>query len=135
MGKIKSGVLTRANHLDAGLDVQSNEIITIPAYDSALISTGLIINIPKGHVGLLWSRSGLSVKHKLEVGAGCIDSGYHGEIKVHLYNHGEDSYTINIGERIAQLLTIPISLIEYEQVKEFEETSERGRKGFGSTGK
>ena len=101
---------------------------------SAVIATNLYINVPKNHVGLIWSRSGLSVKHRVEVGAGCIDSGYNGEVKVHLYNHGESIFYVTKGDRIAQLLTIPINSSLYEKVDEFEEETTRGEGGFGSSG-
>jgi dUTP pyrophosphatase len=132
-GQIKQGSLTRANPLDAGQDVRSSITVIIPAKESVLIPTGLVINVPEGYVGLLWSRSGLSVKHRLEVGAGCIDSGYNGEVLVHLYNHGCYDYTVEAGDKIAQLLTLPVSLESYEQVDEFGESS-RGSDGFGSSG-
>ena len=135
VGEIKQGKLYKANNLDAGQDIFSNEDITIEANSSKLISTNLYIAIPDGHVGLIWSRSGLSVKHKIEVGAGCIDIGYRGEVKVHLYNFNNIPYKVNVGDRIAQLLTIPINLLEYKQVKEFTVVeSERNEKGYGSSG-
>ena len=126
--------LYKHHALDAGLDVTANVTIIIPARESRLIDTGVYINIPKGFVGLLWSRSGLSVKYRLEVGAGCIDSGYTGEVKVHLYNHSDEDYKVNIGDKIAQLLTIPVNLNMYKKVQ-FLEDSDRGEKGFGSSGK
>lgn len=133
VGEIKSGTLVRNKRLDAGQDIKSSIALTIPAKESAVVSTGLVINVPEGYVGLVWSRSGLSVKHKLEVGAGCIDSGYNGEVLVHLYNHGSCDYTVEVGDKIAQLLTLPVSLGSYEQVDEFKE-SQRGSDGFGSSG-
>lgn len=131
-GNILEGSLTKMHQLDAGLDVASSEDKTIFGFSSELIATNLKVNVPAGHVGLLWSRSGLSVKHKIEVGAGCIDSGYTGEVKVHLYNHGEAPFNIKIGDKIAQLLTIPINLDHYKKVENLEDTS-RGDGGFGST--
>jgi len=74
------------------------------------------------------------VKNKIEVGAGCIDENFTGEIKVHLYNFNDSVYNVKKEDRIAQLLTIPINLQEYEQVDELDETV-RGEGGFGSTGK
>lgn len=132
-GKILTGNLKRNNPFDAGQDVVSAEQVVIPPNSSRLISTNLRINVPKDHVGLLWSRSGLSVKFNLEVGAGCIDFGYCGEVKVHLYNHGENYYRVNVGDRIAQLLTIPVNTQDYKQVDTFENT-DRGENGFGSSG-
>lgn len=134
-GNLVAGKLTKCNSFDAGLDVHSAEEVRIPAGESALISTGLFIEVPKGYVGLLWSRSGLSVKYKLEVGAGCIDYGYQGEVKVHLYNHGSNSYLVQEGDKIAQLLTIPVMTTMYMQVSGFSKNSNRGTNGFGHTGK
>lgn len=125
--------LTRNNPLDAGQDVHSAEELRIPPRSSALISTELFVAVPEGCVGLLWSRSGLSVKHNIECGAGCIDAGYRGEVKVHLYNHGDKPFYINKGDRIAQLLTIPISLQNYVSVDSLPE-ADRGDNGFGSSG-
>jgi len=79
---------------DAGLDIKSSEDVTIKAGKSVLIKTGLYAEIPDNHVGLVWSRSGLSVKHNLEVGAGCIDASYRGELRVHLLNFGENDYDV-----------------------------------------
>lgn len=133
-GELKSGKLKRNQRLDAGQDILSADTLIIPARGSNLISTNLVINIPENFVGLIWARSGLSVKHKLEVGAGCIDSGYHGEVKVHLYNHSDIPYKVNSGDKIAQLLTIPVNLASYDEVLEFACDSDRGNNGFGSSG-
>jgi len=132
-GKVVSGKLFKNHNIDAGLDVYSDEDTIISPRSSKLVSTNLKISIPDGCVGLLWSRSGLSVKNSIEVGAGCIDAGYTGEVKVHLYNHGDDIFNISKGDRIAQLLTIPININMYERVDELSDT-ERGTGGFGSTG-
>jgi len=152
-GKIITGKLSKGHSDDAGQDVYSNESITIQPRSSAVIPTNLRIIVPHGNVGLLKSRSGLSVKHKLEVGAGVIDSGYRGEVKVHLYNHSNKEYKVIKGDRIAQLLTIKIDLSEYKQEssKDFDNEysipkvaiksathsttlKQRGESGFGSTG-
>jgi len=133
-GEIKSGKLTRQNISDAGQDIHASEAVLIPARSRCLVSTGLVIHIPHGYVGLIWPRSGLSVRYGLETGAGCIDSGYHGEVMVNLYNHGNEDYQIEAGARIAQLLTLPVNLTAYRPVSEFSKTSERGTNGFGSTG-
>ena len=125
--------LSRKHILDAGQDIYSAERKRIYPGKCEKISTGLKIEVPPGYVGLLWSRSGLSAQHGIEVGAGCIDSGYTGEVGVVLYNHSEIAYMVNIGDKIAQLLTIPISLKNYETSDMSLET-ERGTGGFGSTG-
>jgi dUTP pyrophosphatase len=126
--------MTKKNPYDAGLDICSNENLTLRANSSSLISTGLYLEIPDFHVGLIWSRSGLSVKNEIEVGAGCIDSIFRGEIKVHLYNYSDKDFEIQIGDRIAQLLTVPIRIDNYIEVDELSSTA-RGDSGFGSSGK
>lgn len=132
--KKSSGTLSRAHTFDAGQDVRASESILIRPGDHEVISTGLHIGIAEGYVGLLWSRSGLSANHGLEVGAGCIDSGYTGEVKVNLYNHSFHEYYVTKGERIAQLITLPVHLGCYENVDELRETK-RGDKGHGSSGR
>lgn len=134
VGGIKSGQLRRNNPLDAGQDIFSAEDVIILAGQSALVSTDLRIQVPPGYVGLVWPRSGLSVKYQIEVGAGCIDAGYQGEVKVHLYNHSNNSYHVKVGDRIAQLLTLPVNLHDYEPIEEFAD-SERGEAGFGASGR
>ena len=136
VGKVITGTLNRANPHDAGQDVLSANTIIIPAGESRLLSTGLRVSIPVGHVGFLKSRSGLSVNYSLEVGAGVIDCGYTGEVKVHLYNHGLNDYKVNTGDKIAQLITIPINLEDFIPVPldALREATSRGDSGFGSTG-
>lgn len=126
------GVLTKSHPLDAGYDVASSEDIIVYPESRSLVSTELRVEVPEGFVGLLWSRSGLSTKHGIEVGAGCIDCGYTGEVKVVLYNHSFDPFIVKKGDRIAQLLTVPISLVPYKEGVAKE--TERGQGGFGSTG-
>jgi dUTP pyrophosphatase len=128
--------LVKVHDFDAGLDVRAGEAGEIPARSSALIGTGLYVQIPTGYVGLLWSRSGLSVKNRIEVGAGCIDSTYRGEVKVHLYNNSDEPFQYNRGDRLAQLLTIPVLLTHYTRVENRSDLSaaDRGANGFGHTG-
>lgn len=126
--------LTKSNPLDAGLDIKSAEDITIWPRSRCLIDTGLFLEIPKGCVGLIWSRSGLAAKKGIEAGAGCIDATYRGQVKVLLHNHSDEKYCIKRGERIAQLLTIPVVLANYVESEALGET-ERGTGGFGSSGK
>lgn len=118
---------------DAGHDLHSAEDVIIPAKSSVIINTGICVEIPHNHVGLLWSRSGLSVKNRLEVGAGCIDETYRGEIKVHIYNYGDVDFKVNKNDRICQILFIPINLASMEEVEELP-TTDRGEGGLGSTG-
>jgi len=126
------GKLRRAHPLDAGQDIYSSEDLVIYPRTRQLVSTEVKVAVLPGKVGLLWSRSGLSVKHGVEVGAGCIDSGYTGEVKVVLYNHGDVPFLIKKGDSIAQLLTMVIDLSEYDRGK-IASGSARGDEGFGST--
>lgn len=126
--------LFKAHKWDAGFDVEADDEVIIPAGESRLVKTGLYLEIPDGWVGMLKSRSGLSVKFKLEVGAGVIDAGYEGEVGVHLYNHGIDDYKVMKGNRIAQLLLLPVPEVEWIIVPELNGGSSRGEKGFGSSG-
>lgn len=131
--KESAGNLTKVNHFDAGLDIRASENVTVWPCDRAIVSTGLKIAIPNGFVGLLWSRSGMSAKNGIEVGAGCIDATYRGEVKVVLYNHSDSKYEVKKGDRIAQLLTVPVMLAPYIGVDKLDETA-RNENGFGSTG-
>ena len=131
--------LTRSHVLDAGQDITSAANLILYGNTSALVSTETYVAIPRNYVGLIWARSGLSAKHHIEIGAGCIDSGYTGELKVHLYNHDERPFEIKQGDRIAQLLTVPINPQDYQKVTKGEidrmnSDSKRKTNGFGSTG-
>lgn len=131
--KLGKTPLGKRHMLDAGLDIHSACDGTIHAHTRGTVSTGLHISIPIGSCGLIWSRSGLSVNSGIEVGAGCIDCGFTGEVKLVLYNHSDNDFTYKAGDRLAQLLTIPVNLQLYEEVLSFED-SERGVNGWGSTG-
>lgn len=133
---------TKAHSSDAGFDLYSREDKLIPARhnmfnikeeNSATFDTGVHIEIPEGYVGFLKSKSGLNVKHHI-TSDGVIDAGYTGSIVVKLYNHGEDFYTVKKGDKITQLVILPIPEVELVQVNSLEE-SERGDKGFGSSGR
>ena len=119
---------------DAGADIKASEPSIVPARGKALISTGLSIELPEDHVGLIWPRSGLAVKHSIDCGAGVIDAKYRGEIKVLLFNHSDKNFAIEPGDRIAQLLVQKIESINFLSVENLDET-ERNFGGFGSTGK
>jgi dUTP pyrophosphatase len=119
---------------DAGADLKASECSIVPARGKALIPTGLCLELPEGHVGLIWPRSGLAVKHSIDCGAGVIDSTYRGEIKVLLFNHSDENFTIESGNRIAQLLVQKIEHINFISVDSLEKT-QRNEAGFGSTGK
>jgi len=134
--KMKSGIadqLTKKHPRDAGLDIRSAEKTKVYPFKRKLISTDLYVDIPEGFVGEVWARSGLAVKHGVIVGAGVVDSGYTGELKVLLFNMSDEVLEIEKGDRIAQLITKPIYTGEYEKVTIIDE-AERGDKGFGSSG-
>ena len=129
---------TRAHQDDAGLDLRAAESHKLDdvfwKFKPAMVDTGTAVDIPKGHVGLLVARSSLCKKGLiLANGIGIIDPGYHGTIKVPLLSF-KSAVEVEAGERIAQLVIVPIAQVEPVEVEEFEE-SERGEGGFGSTGR
>lgn len=126
-------VPTRAHDTDAGLDLYAMEDQIVPAKESAIFDTGVHMEIPVGYVGMVKSKSGLNVKHSL-TSEGVIDAGYTGSIVVKLYNHGGYDYQVRRGDKISQLVILPIITPDVELVEELEDT-ERGNGGFGSTGR
>lgn len=123
----------RAHELDAGYDIFSREDAMIYQNASGTFDTGVHIEIPAGHVGFLKSKSGLNVKSGIQ-SEGVIDAGYTGSICVKLYNHGPKAVEIQKGQKISQLVILPIITPDLELVDDLEAT-ERGNSGFGSTGK
>ena len=123
------------NKGDAGLDIRSNEDVTIRAYGWEVIGTGLYIIIPFGYEGQMRSRSGLAAKKGIQVlnSPGTIDSGYRDEVKVILINHSHWGYKVNKGDRIAQLVISPMTQAKLEEVYELNKDDNRGG-GLGSTG-
>ena len=127
----------------AGFDLYSAESVEVPPthcepdgraeVGRALVSTGLVVELPAGTVGRVASRSGLSVKANLETGAGWIDGDYRGIVKVELKNFGSKPYQVIRGDRIAQLMVLPLVEVEVNVVDDVKGTS-RGGGGFGSTG-
>lgn len=107
--------------------------IIVPAHSSAVINTGVHVELPEGTVGMLKSKSGLNVKHGL-VSEGVIDQGYGGAIAVKMYNHSCNDYFIRSGDKITQLVVMQCQFPEVEIVDEIE-SGERGDNGFGSTGR
>lgn len=122
----------------AGADLYAclEECVTIEPGGTAFIPTGLAMELPQGYVGLIYARSGLACKRGLAPAnkVGVIDSDYRGEFIVALHNHGAQPQTISDGERIAQLVVVPILLPEYVETATLSDT-QRGQGGFGSTGK
>jgi dUTP pyrophosphatase len=126
----------RAHVGDAGLDLHSDENILIMPRSRAAVRTGVAVAIPIGWYGRVAPRSGLAVKHGLDVLAGTIDAGYRGEILVVLFNTDSlEPCEIRQGERIAQLIVIPCEQWDVALVPELPASSSRGLAGFGSTGR
>ena len=124
---------TRAHKTDAGLDLYAREAQIVPAKESAIFDTGVHVELPMCTAGFIKSKSGLNVKHGI-TSEGVIDVGYTGSIVVKLYNHSGYDYKVEAGDKISQLVIVPICAPHMKLVEEFEAT-ERGDKGFGSTGK
>lgn len=124
---------TRAHPTDAGLDIYSRESKVVPARKSATFDTGVHIEIQPYSVGFLKSKSGLNVKHGI-TSEGVIDAGYTGSIVVKLYNNSDVDYAVSAGDKISQLVILPICTPTPVLVENLTET-ERGNGGFGSTGK
>lgn len=120
---------------DAGVDLHARQAVALAAGERATVLTGIAVAIPEGHAGLVVPRSGLAARHGIGVvnGPGLIDSGYRGEVAVILVNHGSESVTLERGDRIAQLVVVPVATQEMVVVDELP-SSERGAGGFGSTG-
>lgn len=123
----------RAHSDDAGLDLRAREDKLVPPKGSATFDTGVHVELPPGTVGFLKSKSGLNVRHDL-TSEGVIDVGYTGSIVVKLYNHGETPYQVKSGDKISQLVILPICLPEPRAVQELPKTA-RGANGFGSSGR
>ena len=123
------------NKGDAGLDIRSNEDVSVRGFHWETIGTGLYIIIPFGYEGQIRSRSGLAAKHGLQVlnSPGTIDSGYRDELKVILMNHNHWAYEVKKGDRIAQLVIKPMTQAQIEEISEMDRDDDRGG-GFGSTG-
>lgn len=126
---------TRAHEDDAGLDLYAMTNVWLRPCSAEFFDTGVHMEIPKGYVGLLKSRSGLMLMNDIKTD-GTIDAGYTGSIGVKLFNHGRGDVFINRGDRIGQIVIVPclrpkLELVDVEDL----EPTERGDGGFGSTGK
>ncbi|MDW4448831.1 dUTP pyrophosphatase [Staphylococcus saprophyticus] len=151
----------KRNNLDAGYDIYAAETVILEPQQKALIATDLAVNIPKGYVGLLTSRSGVSSKTHLVIETGKIDAGFQGHMRINIKNDSQrdslkatvvkdikgervfdeddnlyevNTYFIKKGDRLAQLVIVPIWTPELEPVEEFESETARGENGFGSSG-
>ncbi|GMM44086.1 bifunctional dITP/dUTP diphosphatase [Pichia kluyveri] len=129
---------TRGSPLSAGYDVYASENTTVPANGRVLVSTGLAVVCPENTYARVAPRSGLAVKAGISTGAGVVDADYRGEVKVLLFNHSNVDFTVNKGDRIAQLIlerivTPDVVVLDDKQWENVCNT-ERGAGGFGSTG-
>ena len=155
----ENATMPTRERLDAGYDIYSAETLILEPQEKAVIKTDVAVNIPEGYVGLLTSRSGVSSKTHLVIETGKIDAGFQGNMKINIKNDRQDfvidsdvyqdiesevhytnetldagNYKINKGDKLAQLVIVPIWTPELKQVDEFHTESERGTDGFGSTG-
>ncbi|MBC7692639.1 MAG: dUTP diphosphatase [Methylotenera sp.] len=124
---------TRAHADDAGMDLYCLEDVSLSPQTGCVTRTGIALAIPQGHVGMVADRSSMA-KRGIKTAGGIIDAGYRGEIHVVLRNISGEAIEIKRGERIAQLLIIPIAIQAIEEVLELDDTA-RGVKGFGSSGR
>ena len=122
----------------AGLDLAAvvDDPVVLAPGERAAVGTGLAVEIPRGYEGQLRPRSGLAMRHGVTLtnSPGTIDADYRGEVRVLLINHGAEPFTVEHGERIAQLVIAPVVQAEIVEVAELGD-SERGAGGFGSTGR
>jgi len=126
---------TMGNSGDAGYDLKAAGDVVIAPGERALVTTGVKLALPAGYVALVHPRSGLAIKHGITVlnAPGTVDAGYRGEIAVTLINHSNESFSIDKGDRIAQLLFQKFESPRFVEIQELP-GSQRGSAGFGSTG-
>ena len=123
----------RAHETDAGADLRTPHDVIVMPHSSAVVDTGVAIELPINTVGMLKSKSGLNVKHGI-TSEGVIDVGYTGTVVVKLYNHSDKPYGFKAGDKITQLVIMPILTPSFELVDSLE-GGERGTNGFGSSGR
>ncbi len=123
---------TRAHPTDAGLDLYTPVDVVVPANGEVIIDTLVAAEIPDGYVGLITSKSGLMAKGITS--RGTVDASYRGHIRAVLFNHSDTDYQFHRGDKVTQMVLLPIITPELEVVTELSET-DRGEAGFGSTGK
>lgn len=132
---VKDAKIPKYSHEgDAAFDLYTCKETILPPMQRVLVSTGISMAIPTGHVGLIWDRSGHAAKAGLTTMGGVIDSNYRGEVKVIIFNTTNESYKIKKGERIAQMIIQKFHPKKIIEVKELDNTT-RGIDGFGSSGK
>jgi dUTP pyrophosphatase len=119
---------------DAAFDLLASKDITLKPMERAMIPTGIAMEIPEGHVGLIWDKSGLSMKFGLKTLGGVIDAGYRGEIMIGMINLGSEDYMFLKNQKVAQMIIQKKETAIIEEVEDLSDSS-RGTGGFGSTGK
>jgi len=133
---------TRGTEGSAGLDFYvpndlGHEEIVIGPGSAAFIPSGIKADVPAGHALIAFNKSGVALKKQLSVGACVVDEDYQGEIHLHVYNFGNEETLVKPGEKLLQMVLLPVNYVSVEVVEEdqlFGETTERGDGGFGSTG-
>lgn len=125
--------IERAHSTDAGIDLKTPHEVVLPAKGQALVHTGVHVQLPHGYAGLIVAKSGLHVKHGI-TSTGLIDEGYIGELVVSLLNHSDREYVFHIGDKVSQLVILPVAYTTPTKVDSLV-GGERGDNGFGSTGK
>lgn len=133
--KVEDGgyVPSRAHDTDAGMDLRTPVSVTVPAHGSVVVDTRTHVELPQGCGGLIVSKSGLNVRHGI-TSSGLVDEGYTGSIRVRLYNHSDETYTFEPGDKVTQLVVFPVVYVPLEVVDSID-GGERGSDGFGSTGR
>lgn len=127
---------TYAHEADAGMDLRTPVAFIVPAHGDYTIDTGIHVEIPNDYVGFIKSKSGLNVNAGLTA-TGVVDSGYTGSIRVKLYNHSDEDYVFSRGDKITQMVVLPVARFDMVRVDSLEDfgKTERGNGGFGSTGR
>lgn len=127
---------TYAHEADAGMDLRTPVAFIVPAHGDYTIDTGIHVQIPNDYVGFIKSKSGLNVNAGLTT-TGVVDSGYTGSIRVKLYNHSDEDYVFSRGDKITQMVVLPVARFDMVRVDSLEDfgKTERGNGGFGSTGR
>lgn len=126
----------RAHWDDAGIDMRTPEHFVLRAHEQKVIDLGVHVQIPLGAFGKMESKSGLMVNHGIICMGGVVDSGFRGTIKVRMYNTSDKDYTFEAGDKLVQMVLMPVRLDDLIEVSCLDESqSGRGDSGFGSTGR
>jgi len=128
-----ASIPTRGTDGSAGFDLYANSMHVLAPCDRVVVNTGIITEFDPNLSGQIWPRSGMAAMHGIDVLAGVVDSDYRGEVKVCLINHGDQDFHIMAGDRIAQILFVPVITVTVEPG--YLSETDRGQGGFGSTGR